>query len=117
MLCDAIDKGYTEPDARDDLSGTDVARKLIILAPRDRAQLELEDVAVESLVPASLRDCTVAEFRARATELDAPMQARLSAARRTIACCAMSGQLDVATGRRRSRSPKWSARIRSPTST
>ena len=25
VLCDAIDKGYTEPDARDDLSGMDVA--------------------------------------------------------------------------------------------
>ena len=32
VLQEAIDKGYTEPDPRDDFSGTDVARKLLILA-------------------------------------------------------------------------------------
>jgi aspartokinase/homoserine dehydrogenase 1 len=74
--------GYTEPDPRDDLSGTDVARKLVILAREAGRALSLREVDVESLVPESLRDLGVEEFLARLHELDAPMQARLDAARR-----------------------------------
>jgi aspartokinase/homoserine dehydrogenase 1 len=73
--------GYTEPDPRDDLSGMDVARKLIILAREMGLKLELGDVKVESLVPAALRDCGVEDFLERLNEFDAPMLARLEAAR------------------------------------
>ena len=72
--------GYTEPDPRDDLSGLDVARKLVILAREPGLQLSLEDVDGESLVPASLQGVSVDEFMARLDELDAPMAARLQAA-------------------------------------
>ncbi len=47
-------KGYTEPDPRDDLSGTDVARKILILSREAGLKLELEDVQVQNLVP---EDC------------------------------------------------------------
>jgi len=73
--------GYTEPDPRDDLSGMDVARKLIILAREMGLRLELGDVKVESLVPGALRECGVEDFLERLNEFDAPMLARLEAAR------------------------------------
>mmetsp|Transcript_44756 Transcript_44756/g.129446 ORF Transcript_44756/g.129446 Transcript_44756/m.129446 type:complete len:464 (-) Transcript_44756:91-1482(-) len=49
-------KGFTEPDPRDDLSGTDVQRKVTILARELGLKLELDDVPVKSLVPAALQD-------------------------------------------------------------
>jgi aspartokinase/homoserine dehydrogenase 1 len=70
--------GYTEPDPRDDLSGTDVARKLVILAREAGRTLSLQDVEVESLVPEALRDVPRDEFFARLGEMDAPMQARFA---------------------------------------
>lgn len=73
--------GYTEPDPRDDLSGTDVARKLVILAREAGLPLSLEDVEVESLVPEALRATDRDGFLAALEALDAPMQARLEAAR------------------------------------
>jgi len=72
--------GYTEPDPRDDLSGLDVARKLVILAREAGRVLSIGDVEVESLVPEHLREVGREEFLARLEELDAPMQARLDAA-------------------------------------
>jgi bifunctional aspartokinase / homoserine dehydrogenase 1 len=46
--------GYTEPDPREDLSGTDVARKLVILAREMGMKLDLDDLQLNSLVPAEL---------------------------------------------------------------
>ncbi|HLT43988.1 MAG TPA: bifunctional aspartate kinase/homoserine dehydrogenase I [Luteimonas sp.] len=80
LVRQAREMGYTEPDPRDDLSGLDVARKLVILAREAGRELSLDDVDVESLVPAHLRDVPRDEFLARLEELDAPMQARLEAA-------------------------------------
>ena len=81
LVAEARALGYTEPDPRDDLSGTDVARKLVILAREAGVPLSLEDVAIESLVPEALRDVDRDTFLARLEDLDAPMQARLEAAR------------------------------------
>jgi aspartokinase/homoserine dehydrogenase 1 len=72
--------GYTEPDPRDDLSGMDVARKLIILAREMGLQTELAEVQVESLVPGALADCGVEIFLDRLTEFDQPMLDRLRSA-------------------------------------
>ena len=81
LVREARELGYTEPDPRDDLSGLDVARKLVILARESGSELSLDDVGIESLVPAHLQSVPRDEFLARLEELDAPMQARLDAAR------------------------------------
>jgi aspartokinase/homoserine dehydrogenase 1 len=73
--------GYTEPDPRDDLSGTDVARKLVILAREAGVALELGDVAVESLVPPSLRESSAEDFMRRLSEFDAAIAERHARAR------------------------------------
>lgn len=73
--------GYTEPDPRDDLSGADVARKLVILAREAGGELEIGDVFVESLVPESLRALDPAGFMERLPDIDVVMAERLSRAR------------------------------------
>jgi len=56
VVADAKVKGFTEPDPRDDLGGTDVQRKVTIIARELGLKLELDDVPVESLVPEKLRN-------------------------------------------------------------
>jgi len=73
-------KGYTEPDPRDDLSGMDVARKLIILGREMGLTLELSDVVVTGLVPKVLEKVSVEEFMDRLPEFDADMAALLEEA-------------------------------------
>lgn len=81
LLAEARAAGYTEPDPRDDLSGTDVARKAVILAREAGWSLSLDQVEVENLVPAPLRDVPLPEFLQRLGEFDAPMAERLAAAK------------------------------------
>jgi aspartokinase/homoserine dehydrogenase 1 len=88
-------RGYTEPDPRDDLSGLDVARKLIILGREMGLSLELSDVQVEGLVPDALGRCSVDEFMQRLSESDAAMAARLSMARQQGQVLRYVGRVDA----------------------
>ncbi|MEO6596093.1 MAG: bifunctional aspartate kinase/homoserine dehydrogenase I, partial [Planctomycetota bacterium] len=93
--------GYTEPDPRDDLSGLDVARKIVILARESGLQTELDAIELESLVPTALREVPLETFLARLNELDAPMQQRLAVAQaegqmlRYVAHFEASGKVQV----------------------
>jgi aspartokinase/homoserine dehydrogenase 1 len=92
-------KGYTEPDPRDDLSGMDFARKLIILGREMGLRLELGDVQLESLVPPALAACRPEEFLDRLPEFDAAMAERLRAARSRNRVLRYVGSIDAATGK------------------
>ncbi len=76
----AMSLGYTEPDPRDDLGGTDVARKGLILARMLGYAGELRDVAVESLVPPALITVSREEFLAALPGCDAHWAVRVAAA-------------------------------------
>ena len=76
LLREARRLGYTEPDPRSDLSGDDVARKLLIIARNAGFALGSDEVVVEGLVPEALRALDAESFLARLEELDAPLAAR-----------------------------------------
>ncbi len=78
----ALEKGYTEPHPRDDLSGTDAARKALILARELGLTLELADIDVEPFVPTSLllHDDMNAFFRAL-EDYDATFSEKIQAMR------------------------------------
>lgn len=92
--------GFTEPDPRDDLSGMDVARKLVILARDMGLDLELDDVEVDSLVPSSLTGLDVEDFLAGLRDHDEPMNALLQEATRAGEVLRYVGRVD-AEGRAR----------------
>jgi aspartokinase/homoserine dehydrogenase 1 len=81
IVRDARQRGYTEPDPRDDLSGMDVARKLIILGREMGLELEMADVKVESLVPVGLASGSIDDFMSRLSQHDSSMNDRLQTAR------------------------------------
>jgi aspartokinase/homoserine dehydrogenase 1 len=81
IVKDAKHRGYTEPDPRDDLSGLDVARKLIILGREMGLSLELSDVKVQSLVPAGLEKGSIEDFLTQLPKHDAAMRGHFDAAR------------------------------------
>lgn len=73
VVAEAKARGYTEPDPRDDLSGMDVARKLVILAREMGKKLELSDVQILPLLPAELNTGSVEDFLKKLPTYDQQM--------------------------------------------
>ena len=95
-MLEARSRGFTEPDPRDDLSGMDVARKLIILGREMGLPLELKDVRIESLVPAELVSGSIEDFMAQLPRHDAAIAARLAAAHSRGRVLRYTGKLTAA---------------------
>jgi aspartokinase/homoserine dehydrogenase 1 len=95
LVRDAHRMGFTEPDPRDDLSGQDVARKLLILAREIGLKMELDEVKVDSLVPGPLRRSRFSSgFFDALAKYDAEVAARVDAARRRGAVLRYVGVLE-----------------------
>ncbi|RPI06490.1 MAG: bifunctional aspartate kinase/homoserine dehydrogenase I [Ignavibacteriae bacterium] len=82
LVQEALGLGYTEPDPREDLSGGDVARKLLILARQIGLKMDMEDIGIENLVPKQLRQgAFTKEFFQKYAKVDDLMLRRLEKAK------------------------------------
>lgn len=70
VLKQAIEKGYTEPDPREDLSGNDVGRKLLILGRELDLRNEFNEIAIQNLIPEKLQALETSQFLAHLEKLD-----------------------------------------------
>lgn len=93
-------KGYTEPDPRDDLSGMDVARKVVIMAREIGIEVELCDVPVKSLVPSDLarEDVSIRDFMQRLPEYDEELTAMANEAAEAGELLRYVGVVNAQTG-------------------
>jgi aspartokinase/homoserine dehydrogenase 1 len=100
LVKDALRLGFTEPDPREDLSGQDVARKLLILARQIGMRMDLNDVRVDSLVPRGLTAGPFSDrFFADYASHDAEMAERLQHARGKDAVLRYVGTLEEGRAR------------------
>ncbi|HNV68221.1 MAG TPA: bifunctional aspartate kinase/homoserine dehydrogenase I [Candidatus Ozemobacteraceae bacterium] len=96
VLHEARDRGFTEPDPRQDLSGMDVARKILILAREAGLRRELAEIRLESILPAgSLTDEPVEAFLARAPDLDAHFSRLTAEAKRENKVWRFAGRIET----------------------
>lgn len=72
----AKEQGYSEPDPRIDLSGTDVVRKLVILTREAGYKVEVDDVKKQLFIPESFFNGTLEEFWNNLPQLDADFEMR-----------------------------------------
>ena len=97
ILADAEKNGYTEPDSREDLSGNDVARKLLILAREIEQKFEFSDIKIGSLLLPELNEQhSKAQYAINKTLFDKPFNiAKITQAQNHV--LRYVGELDVIT--------------------
>jgi aspartokinase/homoserine dehydrogenase 1 len=98
IVREAREAGYTEPDPRDDLSGMDVTRKVIILSREMGMRLEMRDVEVESLIPVGLEGGSSEDFLRALPAHDAAMAERWARANSADEVLRYVGRLDRRAG-------------------
>lgn len=98
IVREARTAGYTEPDPRDDLSGLDVARKLIILSREMGMRIEMQDLQIESLIPPGLETGTPEDFLRTLSAHDRAMAERWSRANAADEVLRYVGRLDRQSG-------------------
>ena len=99
LVREARNRGFTEPDPREDLSGEDVRRKILILARAAGFEIDSHQVEVRSLVPPALASVPVAELDAGLRLLDDPLSARLGNAQRNGASLRYVARLEGGAAR------------------
>ena len=70
----AVEEGYAEPDPRIDLSGKDVARKLVILAREAGYRIEQDDIAKNNFIPTEMMNASLEDFKKQLPSLDAQFE-------------------------------------------
>ena len=86
----AKEQGYAEPDPRIDLSGVDVARKLLILVRESGYQFEMKDIKINTFIPDKYFEGSVDDFWKGIPEMDAEFEAKrkkLAAEGLLALCC------------------------------
>jgi len=99
LLKQALAEGITEPDPRDDLSGRDVQRKLLILARMAGFELSMDDICTENLVPNQLTHLPLPEFLSQADALNQPFLDKLVHANQTSSCIRYVARLNTQAGK------------------
>lgn len=98
-VLEAKEKGFTEPDPREDLSGLDVARKALIIAREAGCEIELSDISIESIFPAGFDQTgTVRDFLARLPSVDAWFAERVSTLKKAGKVLRFAAGIDGAAG-------------------
>ncbi|MEL7833701.1 aspartate kinase [Fodinibius sp. Rm-B-1B1-1] len=92
-IVDAREKGYAEPDPRDDLSGEDVARKFLTLARTLGITIEREELEVESLIPQELTNVDKETFLEKLPSYDSTWKQRIDSAKEQNRTLRYTGKL------------------------
>ncbi|MCH8908352.1 MAG: bifunctional aspartate kinase/homoserine dehydrogenase I [Candidatus Heimdallarchaeota archaeon] len=74
IVLEAKSMGFTEPDPREDLSGLDFARKLVILGREIGLQIGLEDISIDPIIPEEFNHGEVDEWLANLENMNAMMK-------------------------------------------
>lgn len=91
----AKQKGFTEPDPRDDLGGQDVARKLLILARESGLNLELSDIVIDSVLPQGFAEgLSTADFMQLLPSLDQDFDKKVQQAKNEGKVLRYVGQIE-----------------------
>ena len=95
LVLEAQEMGFTEPDPREDLSGRDMQRKLLILARELGVELELDDISLSALMPDELALGSWDDFLNKKVQLDAFIEEHAAAAKAKNSVLRYTGLLEI----------------------